>query len=553
MHDDTLTGLFERIEQLNSIGISLSAEKDNRRLMERILAGSMSITHADGGTLYLLDEQLRLRFEIMRNRSLGIELGGTTGQAVTLAPIPLYDTDNKPNVKTIAAYCAITGEAVNIADAYSADGFDFSGTQRYDHATGYRSQSFLTIPLRDNNSEIIGVLQLINAKDRNTNETVAFSNSDQRLAQSVASQAAVVLTNNRLILELKGLLETFIEVLASTIDEKSPYTGGHCRRVPEIAMMLAHAINRTDVGPLATHSLSEADLYELRIAALLHDCGKITTPVHVVDKATKLEAIFDRVHLVSARLEIMRKHAHIQFLEAQLAVERGTKHIDIARTEQQYRAYVKNIYENEVFLRQCNTGGEFMRPEDRGRVQQIGLFDVSYENGETHPLLNENEIYNLSIAKGTLTKEERTIINNHMVTTLKMLEALPFPKNLKNVPDIAGSHHERIDGKGYPRGLTGEQMSVQARLMCIADVYEALTAADRPYKKAMPISQALRIMDKMSNEGHLDPHLFDIFVRENVYLEYGRHFLDPEQLDAIDFATLPSYTARKKEFSVNVA
>ena len=548
MHDDTLTGLFERIEQLNSIGISLSSEKDNRRLMECILAGSMSITGADGGTLYLLDDQCRLRFEIMRNRSLGIELGGTTGQAVTLAPIPLYDTDNKPNAKTIAAYCAITGEAVNIADAYSADGFDFSGTQRYDRETGYRSQSFLTIPLRDNNNEIIGVLQLINAQDRTTHETVAFSNSDQRLAQSVASQAAVALTNNRLILELNGLLETFIEVLATTIDEKSPYTGGHCRRVPEIAMMLAHAINRTDVGPLATHSLSEADLYELRIAALLHDCGKITTPVHVVDKATKLEAIFDRVHLVSARLEIMRKHAHIQFLETQLAVERGAKHIDIARTEQQYRAFVKNIDENEVFLRQCNTGGEFMRPEDRGRVQQIGLFDVSYENGETHPLLNENEIYNLSVTKGTLTKEERTIINNHMVTTLKMLEALPFPKNLKNVPDIAGSHHERIDGKGYPRGLKGEQMSVQARLMCIADVYEALTAADRPYKKAMPISQALRIMDKMSNEGHLDPHLFDVFVRENVYLEYGRHFLDPEQLDAIDFATLPSYMARKKGF-----
>jgi len=545
MRADTIAGLFDRIEHLNSIGISLSAERDNQRLMELILSAAMSITSADGGTLYLLDEDNRLRFEIMRNRSLGIELGGTTGQSVSLPPIPLYDQQGQPNTKTIAAYCAVTGETVNIADAYSAAGFDFSGTKRYDQETGYRSRSFLTMPLRDHQNEIIGVLQLLNAKDPTTDETIAFSTSDQRLAQSVASQAAVALTNNRLTVELKHLLETFIEVLASTIDEKSPYTGGHCRRVPEVAMMLAHAINRTQEGPLADHTLNPADLYELRIAALLHDCGKITTPIHVVDKATKLEAIFDRLNLVNARIEIMRKNARIRLLEAQLADARGEKKQNMAQTEQQYHAFIHNMDENQAFLRQCNTGGEFMKPEDQGRVQQIGMYTVCYENGEEHPLLSENEVYNLRIPKGTLTPEERTIINNHMVSTLNMLEALPFPKNLKNVPHIAGSHHERMDGKGYPRGLKGEQMSVRARLMCIADVFEALTAADRPYKKAMPISQALKIMDKMSSEGHLDPDLFDIFVRENVYQEYGAQFLLPDQMTPIDLTTLVGHMRRR--------
>lgn len=546
MRADTLDGLFDRIEHLNSIGISLSAEKDGQRLMERILAGAMSITNADGGTVYLLGDDKRLRFEIMRNRSLGIELGGTTGKRVMLPPIALYDQEGRPNTKTIAAYCAITGETVNIADVYSAAGFDFSGTKRYDNETGYQSRSFLTLPLRDHENQIIGVLQLINAMDPSNAETVPFSTSDQRLAQSVASQAAVALTNNRLILELRLLLETFVEVLASTIDEKSPYTGSHCRRVPEIAMMMAHAVNRTDTGPLAAHQLSDPELYELRIAALLHDCGKVTTPVHVIDKATKLETIFDRIELVNTRIEILRKQARIQLLEEQLAAARGEKQVDLARTEQDYRAFLRNLDENETFLRQCNTGSEFMKAEDQGRVHQIGLFSLNYENGEERPLLTENEVYNLKTKKGTLTAEERTIINNHMVTTLKMLEALPFPLNLKNVPDIAGSHHERMDGKGYPRGLKGEQMSVQARLMCIADVFEALTAADRPYKKPMPISQALKIMDTMSNEGHLDPHLFDVFMREKVYLEYGEKFLRPEQLDTIDLASLKGHAERTK-------
>jgi len=544
LNHDSIAVLFGKIEQLNAIGISLSAEKDANRLLERILEGAMDITNADGGTVYLMQDNRQLQFEIMRNTSLGIRWGGTSGQRVSLQPISLFDSDGKPCSRTIAAHCAITGEIVNIADAYCAAGFDFSDTQRYDQETGYRSCSFLAMPLRDHQAEIIGVLQLINAQDASTGKTVPFTNADQRLALSLASQAAVALTNNRLILELRNLLETFIDVLAGTIDEKSPYTGGHCRRVPEIAMRVADAINRTDTGPYAQHRFSEAELYELKIAALLHDCGKISTPVHVVDKATKLESIFDRMQLVDARLEILRQNAQINLLKAQLAHAQGDSSSDLSLLEQQQQALFSTLDEYQSFLHMCNKGSEFMRPEDQERVRQISLLSLLLSNGETHPLLTENEVYNLNISKGTLTQEERTIINNHIVTTLRMLQALPFPKPLRNVPDIAGSHHERMDGKGYPRGLKGEDMSVQARLMCIADIFEALTAADRPYKKAMPISQALRILDKMSTEGHVDPDLFDVFVHEKVYLEYGRDFLNPEQLDEVDVNSLPGFTKR---------
>jgi HD-GYP domain-containing protein (c-di-GMP phosphodiesterase class II) len=516
-----------RLEQLNAIGASLSAERDINRLLESILAAAKTITGADGGTLYRLAEDKTLRFEIVRTTSLKYYLGGTSGNPVPFYPIQLYK-DGKPNHSMVAAHAALTGKTVNIADAYTADGFDFSGTRAFDSKTGYRSKSFLTVPMRNHEHEAIGVLQLINARDPKSGEISAFSDSDQRLAESLASQAAIALTNRMLINQLEQLFESFINLINSAIDEKSPYTGGHCQRVPQLTMMLAEAVNDTREGPLADFHMSEKDRYELKIAGLLHDCGKVTTPVHVVDKATKLETIYDRIHLIDTRFEILKRDLELESLRGNL-------------DPQQLRNRLRALDDDRRFLHACNIGSERMRDEDVARVKRIAAYRWRDMAGHEANFLSDDEVTNLTIRAGTLTDEERKVINHHIVATIKMLEALPWPKHLTKVPEYAGGHHERMDGKGYPKGLKREQMSVQARCMGIADIFEALTAKDRPYKKGKTLSESLEILGRMRLNNHVDPDLFDIFVRRKVYRRYAEMFLDPEQIDQVDEARIPGY------------
>ncbi|PLX97404.1 MAG: phosphohydrolase [Desulfuromonas sp.] len=519
--------LLERIEKLNAIGVSLSAEKDPARLVEMILLGAKELTNADGGTIYTVTEDRRLKFEIIRTSSLGFAMGGTSGVEIPFPPIPLDDDQGRPNMKMVVTCAALTGEVINIPDAYSAEGFDFSGTRRFDEKTGYRSRSFLTVPMRNHEETIIGVLQLLNAVDAETGEVVPFSDEDQRLVASLASQASVAMTNNRLIEDQKRLFDSFIHLIASAIDDKSPYTGGHCRRVPVLTMMLAEAATRQQEGELAPFSLNDEQRYELEIAAWLHDCGKIITPEHVVDKATKLEKIFDRIHLVEARFEILRR-------DLELASATGTI------SARECAEGLARLEDDRDFLRRSNTGGEFMPPPEQERVRAMAKsYHWRDASGESHPLLSAEEVENLTISRGTLTDAERQIINNHIVTTIKMLESLPFPKHLQQVPEFAGGHHEKMDGSGYPRGLTRDQMSVQARIMAIADIFEALTACDRPYKKAKTLSESLKIMGFMKKDGHIDPDLFEIFVHSGAYLEYARRHLKPEQIDEVDLSAIP--------------
>jgi len=549
---DTTDDLFRRLDQLNEIGAALSLEKNLDALLEKILVAVKTITRADGGTLYLVkgvDGSPELHFEIVRTASLDIALGGTTGNPIPFFPIQLY-RDGQPNNSMVAAYAAITGTTVNIADAYTEEGFDFSGTRRFDQKTGYRSKSFLTVPMKNHEGEIIGVLQLINCQDVTNGEIVPFSTSDQRLAESLASQAAIALTNRALIIQLEALFESFIELINTAIDEKSPYTGGHCQRVPQLTMMLAEAADAAREGPLAGFSMTDKDRYELKIAGLLHDCGKITTPVHVVDKATKLETIFDRIHLVDTRFEVLKRDAELEAMQRklELAGRPGTDEITqrdrLYEIDQQLRDTLRQLEEDRKFLRRCNIGGESMSREEQERVRRIGSgYKWRDTSGGTSDFLSEDEIKNLTIARGTLTAEERGIINHHIVSTIKMLEALPWPNHLKNVPEYAGGHHERMDGKGYPRGLTRDRMSVQARIMGIADIFEALTAKDRPYKKGKTLSESLRILGEFRLNGHIDPDLFDIFVRSKVYLQYARQFLDPDQIDEVDASRVPGYVA----------
>jgi HD-GYP domain-containing protein (c-di-GMP phosphodiesterase class II) len=479
---------------------------------------------------------------------MGIAMGGTTGNPIPFYPVHLYGKDGTPNNQMVAAYTALTGKTVNIADAYTEEGFDFSGTRNFDKKTGYRSKAFLTVPMKNHQGEIIGVLQLINSMAPATNEIGPFSYSDQRLAESLASQAAIALTNRQLIIQLEELFKSFIELINKAIDEKSAYTGGHCKRVPELTMMLAEAVNETSEGPLRDFNMSDKDRYELEIAGLLHDCGKVTTPVHVVDKATKLETIFDRINLVDTRFEVLKRDLEIQTLKQKIEVlrEPGLDEVRarerLAQIDQTSRDALRQLDSDREFLRHCNVGGESMSPEAQERVKRIGTsykwIDVS---GGTTDFLTQDEIRNLTIARGTLTSEERQTINHHIVATIKMLEALPWPKHLTKVPEYAGGHHERMDGKGYPRGLKREQMSVQARVMGIADIFEALTAKDRPYKRGKTLSESLKILGNFRLNGHIDPDLFDIFVRKKIYLRYAEQFLDPDQIDEVDESKIPGF------------
>jgi HD-GYP domain-containing protein (c-di-GMP phosphodiesterase class II) len=532
--------LVLRLEQLNAIGASLSAERDLDRLLEAILTAAKTITRADGGTLYRLTDDKTLRFEIVRTSSLRYYLGGTTGNPVPFYPIQLY-RDGKPNHSMVAAYSALTGKTVNIADAYAADGFDFSGTRAFDSKTGYRSKSFLTVPMRNHENEIIGVLQLINAQDPRSGEIVAFSASDQRLTESLASQAAIALTNRMLINQLEQLFESFINLINTAIDEKSPYTGGHCQRVPMLTMLLAEAVNETKEGPLKDFRMSDKDRYELKIAGLLHDCGKVTTPVHIVDKATKLETIYDRVHLIDTRFEVLKRDAELQALKNRILFLEQGKRMEAAEEDKRLRERLRELDDDRKFLHACNIGGERMRDEDIDRVRRIGKRRWRDVSGHDADFLTDDEVKNLTIRAGTLTEEERKVINHHIVATIRMLEALPWPRHLTKVPEYAGGHHERMDGKGYPKGLTREQMSVQARCMGIADIFEALTAKDRPYKKGKTLSESLEILGRMKLNQHVDPDLFDIFVRRKVYQRYAEMFLDPEQIDVVDESRIPGY------------
>ncbi|MBI5430385.1 MAG: GAF domain-containing protein [Nitrosomonadales bacterium] len=535
---DSTDNLLHRLKELNEIGIALSQQRNLNSLLETILVAAKRITHADAGTLYLHEpEQRVLRFEILRNDTLNTAMGGTSGVPISFYPVQLYDEAGKPNHAMVVSHSALSGETVNIPDAYEAEGYDFSGTKKFDAKTGYRSKSFLTVPMRNHENEVIGVLQLINAQDQESGAIVPFSKDDQQLLESLASQAAIALTNRHLIDQLEELFEAFIQLINTAIDDKSPYTGGHCARVPALTMMLADAVTRTQTGPLKDFVMTEKDRHELKIAGLLHDCGKITTPVHVVDKSTKLQTLFDRIHLLDTRFEVLKRDAEIAMLREVVDADADVHLAETAR--QEYAARVAQLDDDREFLRRCNIGGESMSVEEQERVRRIAQYQWRDSDGKTGDFLSSEEVENLTIRAGTLTAAERQIINHHIDVTIKMLESLPWPRHLRNVAEYAGGHHERMDGKGYPRGLTREQMSVQARVMGIADIFEALTAKDRPYKKGKTLTESLTILGKFKLGGHIDPDLFDVFIREKVYLDYARQFLAPEQIDEVDLSRIP--------------
>ena len=531
----TSQNIISKLEKLTDIGIALSAENDTTQLLQKILIGAKAITSADGGTIYRIYDDY-IQIEILHSDSLGIYWDTSSATyPLDINSIPLY-INGAPNLHNVVCYSYHKDKTVNIHDAYAVGEFDFSGTKAFDAKNNYRSKSFLAVPLKDYRGETIGILQLINAKHIETGAIIHFDPVSQRFTEALASQAAIVLTKQQLIADLENMFDSLVKLIATAIDEKSPYTGGHCRRVPELTMMLAEAAHNTNHGYLKAFQLTDADRYELTIAGWLHDCGKIATPEFIVDKATKLETIFDRIHLLETRFEVLKRDREIEYLKQRLLLSEqalnaaGTPLVNTEQLEQHYKQAVAQLNDDFAFIKRSNTGAEFISQTDVQRLQAMQASRWLLGDKEL-PLLSDDELYNLSISRGTLTPEERKIINNHIITTISMLETIKFPKHLQRVPEYAGGHHERIDGRGYPKGLKREEMSIQARAMAIADIFEALTAKDRPYKLGKKLSEALAILAKMKDDNHIDPDLYDAFIEQKIYKKYADIFLDDFQID----------------------
>ncbi|OGR06252.1 MAG: hypothetical protein A2520_09705 [Deltaproteobacteria bacterium RIFOXYD12_FULL_53_23] len=521
--------------QLVMIGLGLSSEKNIDRLLEKIVGEARRFTNAEGGTLYIKDsEGEALDFAIVQNDSLGVFMGGS-GEAISWAPVPLRLEDGQENHRNVSAHCALSGEPINISDVYDAKGFDFQGTRAFDVATGYRSCSMLVIPLRDHEDEIIGVLQLLNAKDRETGVVVPFPEQDVEMAMSLASQAAIALTKIRLVREVENLLDAFVLAIGDAIDEKSSYTAGHVTRVASLAEQLVLEVNRANTGMFADVKFSAEELAEIRMAALLHDVGKITTPEHLMDKATKLEAIFDRMELVRHRVEISRLNDEIIRLasEPRSALEDGQMLALVERNEE-WQGVVS-------FLDTVNQGSEWLSPEGIEKVRRLAGLTYSMCGVEL-PLLGADEVMNLCIQKGTLNDAERRMMNRHVEMSIKMLEGLPFPKKLCNVPTYAGMHHEKINGRGYPLGLQGDAIPLPARMLALADILEALTAEDRPYRPGKTLSEAMVIIEKMIDFGELDGDLFDLAVDSGMIVRFAQNLTARQKVD---------FSWRGKSYSVS--
>jgi len=527
--------LVRHLKEITRIGAALSVEKNVHKLLEMIVDEARNITHADGGTLYILDKHKQsLNFQILQTESMNIRLGGTSGVAIDLPSVPLTDAQDNPNHANVSSYVALTGETINIPDVYDAHGFDFTGTRQYDKATGYRSKSMLVIALQNHESETIGVLQLLNALDPKTKKIVPFSSDTIELVVSLASQGAVALTNSHLIQNLTDLFYAFIKSIATAMDEKSPFTSGHIARVVDLTMMIAKQMNDTDQPPYQNVHFNDDEMEELRLASWMHDIGKITTPEVIVDKATKLQSFVDRMDFIETRFDLIAATIEKDTLKQKLKyLACGKLNPDLnAQLDQEMSGRLRRLVEDIEFMKSINQAGEPMNDEKIQKLNRIA--QQTYEKkGQQHPYLTEDELKNLSIQQGTLTPEERQIMENHAEVTYKMLSQLPFPKKQQMVPEYAAGHHEKLDGSGYPRHLKQDELPLQSRIMAVADIFEALTAQDRPYKKPMKLSQAMKILSSLKKIRHIDPDIHDLIVNSDLLMQYAKTFMNPDQIDIL--------------------
>ena len=504
--------LNNQLSKLSDIGIALSGVTDLTILLEMIVDQAREFTNADAGTLYLIEDN-KLHFKIVQNNSLGIRMGGTSGKDIPFPPVEL-------NESNVSAFVAIKGNPVNIPDVYKTELFDFTGPKNFDKSSGYRSQSMLVVPMRNHENDVIGVLQLLNAENIKTSKVIAFSKDYENLTESLASQAAVAVTNAQLVSEMSELFNSFAEVMATAIDEKSPVTGGHIRRVANMTLTFAEILTENQ-GQYKDISFNSDQMHELKIAAWMHDIGKVTTPVEVVEKAKKLQTIFDRIEYVDLRICFIMEQFEKSFLNNKIKeLQNGADASKISALEEQQKIKNQELMDIRDFIKQCNNPGEFLEDEKILRLEEISKMTWIDFDGNEQTFLDDDEVLNLSIRRGSITESERKKMQNHAAVTLKMLQKIPFTKKLKNIPLYAGAHHEFINGGGYPLGLKGDEIPFEGKIMCVTDIAEALTASDRPYKKAMPLEVVYRILREMADKGELDKELVEFFISEEVFSKY---------------------------------
>ncbi len=518
----------EEISQLTSIGKALGSRKDISELLEMILPIARRCTKADGGTLYLVDNKNQnLNFHVIHNTTLKLK---KTGRAINLPGVLLYNKDNTPNLSNVSSYVFHTGQIVNIDDVYKTKRFQFQGTRKFDAALHYKSQSMIVIPMRNHENDIIGILQLINSIDPFSGKTVSFTSNDQEKASALASHASVLLTQQNLILEMKELFEAFIKAIAVSIDEKSKHTSGHIQRVTELSLMIARAINE-DTTIYKNTSLDPDQMDELRIAALMHDTGKITTPDHIINKSSRLELFHDRIELIKTRWDLFKTNQKLAAAQKKLALlDQTQSKKQFARIDDRCSEKIHELEKEFDTLSRINsTKGNL----DKALIDQLKKIHEKSDliNNRKESYLNDDEFENLSVLKGTLTQQERDIINNHAGLSQKILSKLPWPKKLANIPSIAGAHHEKLDGSGYPLHLKKEDINLQARILAIADIFEALSALDRPYKKPKTLNQTIKVLEQMGQNKLLDSDIIKIFFKSETHIEYAKAYMSPWQMD----------------------
>jgi len=529
----------QNIEQLIDIGHSLTSETSFDALMEKILLAAKKLSNADGGTLYMIsDDERSLSFKVVQTDSLNIKMGGTADE-INWPNVQLYKENGSKNDEQVAALCALNGELINIPDVYEAEGFNFEGTKKFDKGTGFRTKSMLVVPLTNHEDDIIGVLQLLNKQD-DSGTIINFTKNDEKIILSMSSQAAVSITNTKLIEDLEKLLMEFMRSTADAISEKSKYTGGHINRVAELATLIANKINEDESYIYKDINFTKDELKQIDIAAWMHDIGKITTPEYVVDKATKLETIHDRISEVVAKFEIYKRDLEIELLKSKLNSNKN----EHKTLEKNFKEKILQINENIEFIKKANKGSEYTSKKKIDKIKEIASLQITINDKKTN-LINENELNNLIIQKGTLTNEERTIINNHVIVSYNMLKNLTFPKKLKRVPIIAASHHKTIytdetgkhGGYGAPE-IMSYDMTLEDKILAVADVFEAITASDRPYKSPNSLNQSLNIMAKMVEANELDRDLVKFFIDTKIYEDYANNNLLPKQLDKVNIEIL---------------
>jgi len=505
------------LETLNKIGIALSSERNTDALLELILTKSREVTTSDAGSLYVVEE-------------------GPSGEKHLVFKLTQSDSHSAPfrqftlpiDTRSIAGYTAATGKILNIKDAYRIRNLPFRLNREFDEKFGYRTKSMLVVPMKNQKDEVIGVLQLINAKKDAAvkltsakivhREVVPFSQRSQEMAASLASQAAVALENNLLYRDIQNLFEGFVKASVTAIESRDPTTFGHSERVAKLTVGLAEVVDRCDTGPYRDIHFTPEDIREIRYASILHDFGKVGVREEVLVKAKKL---------YPSQMELVKKR--FQYIRKVLELDAYRKKVDylLAHGNQGYEqvfaeidaAQRRELEQLDEFFEHISKANEpTVLPEKTSeKLVEIAGWTFQDPAGPTEPLVTPEELRFLTIPKGSLDPEERVQIESHVIHSFRFLSQIPWTKELKNIPLIAKAHHEKLDGTGYPYRMKSEEIPFQAKMMTISDIYDALTARDRPYKRAVPVERALDIIGQEVKSQLLDPVLFQLFVDAKIF------------------------------------